>query len=210
LRRAPWWTGETGSGSVRTLILSPDTIFAEALSACLAAEDGIEVVGLALDPATVGPAIDALEPAVVLFDQRSVGPGPGSLPLPGPDARVPLRTVLVATMAAPTAAQAEAFDAVVPPRSSLDRVIAAIREVARDHRPRIAHVDRAEPTGPPLTGRELEVLRLLAVGATTRAMAGQLHLSQHTVRNHVRRLTAKLGVRSRLEAVVEGRRLGYL
>lgn len=207
MRRAPWWTGRPGTDVVRTMILSPDTIFAEALSVCLSAEDGIDVVGLALDPGTAREAVGVLEPGVVVCDQRSLGPDLCARRMPDRVAEEPLRTVLVATMTAPTPLESQAFDAVVPLRSSLDRVIAAVREVAwYDPTPAAAPAS----TGPGLTGRELEVLRLLAHGATTRSIAGQLHLSQHTVRNHVRRLTAKLGVRSRLEAVTVGRRHGLL
>lgn len=61
-----------------------------------------------------------------------------------------------------------------------------------------------------LTSRELEILRLLADGVGTRQVAGLLSLSCHTVRNHINNLMAKLGVHSRLEAVIEGQRLGLL
>jgi DNA-binding NarL/FixJ family response regulator len=206
VHRAPWWNGRSAP-VVRTLILSPDTIFAEALSVCLAAEEGIDVVGLALDPVTAESAVGALEPSVVLCDQRSVGPELDARAMVGRSEGESARTVLVATMVEPTPAETRSFDAVVPPRSSLDRVIAAVRELAWQHP---AELTAPVVTGPGLSSREVEVLRLLAGGATTRAIAAQLHLSQHTVRNHVRRLTAKLGVRSRLEAVTEGRRLGFV
>jgi PAS domain S-box-containing protein len=52
-----------------------------------------------------------------------------------------------------------------------------------------------------LTRREIEILRLVATGAGTRAMAEQLHVSPATVRNHVQNLLGKLGAHSRLEAV---------
>jgi len=52
-----------------------------------------------------------------------------------------------------------------------------------------------------LTPRQSEVLRLLERGRTTDEIAGELHLSRETVRNHVRGLLHALGVRSRLEAV---------
>ena len=52
-----------------------------------------------------------------------------------------------------------------------------------------------------LSRRELEVLRLLALGLRTRAVAERLHVSPATVRNHVQNLFAKLDVHSRLEAV---------
>lgn len=54
----------------------------------------------------------------------------------------------------------------------------------------------------PLTLRESEVLQLLASGATTRAIADRLCISPLTVRNHIRSILAKLGVHSRLEAVI--------
>jgi PAS domain S-box-containing protein len=59
---------------------------------------------------------------------------------------------------------------------------------------------------PALTPRELEVLGLLADGLGTQELAEKLGLSEATVRNHIQRLLAKLGVHSRLEAVVWGAR----
>jgi PAS domain S-box-containing protein len=52
-----------------------------------------------------------------------------------------------------------------------------------------------------LSRRELEVLRLLAIGLNTRTAAERLHVSSATIRNHVQNLFAKLEVHSRLEAV---------
>jgi DNA-binding CsgD family transcriptional regulator len=57
-----------------------------------------------------------------------------------------------------------------------------------------------------LTGREREVLRMLAHGDNTEAMSEQLHLSSTTVRNHIQRLMAKLDVHSRVEAVAYAHR----
>jgi PAS domain S-box-containing protein len=57
-----------------------------------------------------------------------------------------------------------------------------------------------------LTSREREVLQLLGQGVNLEAMATHLHLSQTTVRNHIQRLMAKLGVHSRLEAVAYAHR----
>lgn len=61
-----------------------------------------------------------------------------------------------------------------------------------------------------LSRRELEVLDQLASGADTAAMAIDLGLSQHTVRNHVAKVMLRLGVHSRLEAVSEAVRLGII
>ena len=68
------------------------------------------------------------------------------------------------------------------------------------------HLDDG-PTAPPphLTPRQVEVLRLLEQGRSTKQIAGELHLSTETVRNHIRRLFRALGVHSRLEAVAAAR-----
>lgn len=60
---------------------------------------------------------------------------------------------------------------------------------------------------PHLTPRQTEVLHLLEHGRSTSQIAAELHLSQETVRNHVRHLLRALGVNSRLEAVAVARRL---
>jgi DNA-binding NarL/FixJ family response regulator len=52
-----------------------------------------------------------------------------------------------------------------------------------------------------LTGREWEVLKLLAEGAGTKDMATKLTVTPSTVRNHVQNVLNKLGVHSRLEAI---------
>lgn len=54
---------------------------------------------------------------------------------------------------------------------------------------------------PELTRREHQILRLMASGANTRAIAQALHVSPATVRNHIQNLLGKLEVHSRLEAV---------
>lgn len=54
---------------------------------------------------------------------------------------------------------------------------------------------------PGLTAREREVLQLLAAGRSVGAIANELGLSMHTVRNHIRALRRKLGARSQVEAV---------
>jgi DNA-binding NarL/FixJ family response regulator len=61
-----------------------------------------------------------------------------------------------------------------------------------------------------LSGRELEVLRGLATGATNAQIAARLGLSEHTVRNHVHAVTRKLGVANRTDAVATGLRRGLV
>lgn len=61
-----------------------------------------------------------------------------------------------------------------------------------------------------LTPRQLQVLKLLASGCSTNAIASELHLSRETVRNYVRSVLRALQVHSRLQAVVRARELGIV
>ncbi len=63
---------------------------------------------------------------------------------------------------------------------------------------------------PHLTGRELEVLRLLASGESTVEIATTLSISPITARNHITRLIEKLEVKTRLQAVIAASHLGLI
>lgn len=63
---------------------------------------------------------------------------------------------------------------------------------------------------PELTARELEVLQLLARGLSNRAIADALYVSDRTVQAHLTSIFAKMGVTSRLEAVLAAVRRGWL
>ena len=62
----------------------------------------------------------------------------------------------------------------------------------------------------PLTGRELEVLEMLAAGRSNQAIAGQLFVSLDTVKKHVGHVLGKLGAANRTEAVARARQLGLI
>ena len=62
----------------------------------------------------------------------------------------------------------------------------------------------------PLTARELEVLRLLALGLANKQIAARLNISDHTVKFHVAAILGKLGASSRTEAVAIGIRTGLV
>jgi DNA-binding NarL/FixJ family response regulator len=73
----------------------------------------------------------------------------------------------------------------------------------------VEHYVRSPPVGdgtPPalagLTERELEVLRLLAAGQSNSEVATALFLSEATIKTHVSRILAKLGLRDRVQAVI--------
>lgn len=68
----------------------------------------------------------------------------------------------------------------------------------------------ALPSGEALSARELEVLRLVAAGASNGAIAERLVISLHTVKNHLKSILDKLDARSRTEAAARARELGLL
>jgi two-component system, NarL family, response regulator YdfI len=68
----------------------------------------------------------------------------------------------------------------------------------------------AEPPPEELTPRETEVLRLLADGLPNREIAERLHISEHTIKFHIRSILGKLGASSRTEAVTLGFRSGLI
>jgi PAS domain S-box-containing protein len=86
----------------------------------------------------------------------------------------------------------------------LFRDVTATKELLRLVHERLAGPPTGNAPGGPgasLSRRELEVLRLMAEGASTVVAAERLHVSRATVRNHVQNILVKLGVHSRLEAV---------
>jgi len=70
--------------------------------------------------------------------------------------------------------------------------------------------DTAVAAGTPLTSREREIVELMADGASNRMMASRLAISRHTVKFHVASILAKLGARSRTEAVALALRRGLV
>jgi DNA-binding NarL/FixJ family response regulator len=79
-------------------------------------------------------------------------------------------------------------------------IVEAIRAVARGEG-RWFVTPPAAPRGGDLTGREQEVLRLLADGQSHDTIAEQLHIARNTVRNHLASIYDKLGVHAAHEAV---------
>ena len=103
---------------------------------------------------------------------------------------------------------------------ALDTLVAAIRTVARGEswlsqriagrlaRKAIAPARAAEDE--PLTPREREVLRLLALGLSNNEIAEKLFITKRTVQNHVSNIYGKLGLDSRAEAVLYAIRYGIV
>lgn len=67
-----------------------------------------------------------------------------------------------------------------------------------------------QPSAQPLSDSEIRVLRYLPTNLTAPEIAGELYVSRHTVKTHMRNLYAKLGTHRRAEAVARARDLGLL
>jgi two-component system, NarL family, response regulator YdfI len=107
--------------------------------------------------------------------------------------------------------------AALPSTATPDEVASAVRAVHAGLL--VVHPDAVTPPAPvagvpaprlAMTSREREILELIAEGANNRVIAARLAISRHTVKFHVASLMAKLGARSRTEAVALALRAGLL
>ena len=228
--------GVTRRPPARVLIADDHALLRSGMRAMLAGEPGIEVVGEAADGLEAVDLCGELRPDLVLMDVGMPGMD-GMEATRRIKAEHPDVSVLVVT-AHPSpdymldAVRAGAAGYLLK-TASRDEVFAAIRRVLRNEFPldqdltahliqRLAQETAAseEPRAgaggrwaePPdaLTDRETEVLRLLAAGKTNRRIAVEMHLSLSTVKRHVERIIAKLGVSDRTQAAVKAAELGLL
>ena len=218
---APQPGGDGDQAPTRVLIVEDHRVVAEGLAALINDQDDMTVVGNVGTVAEVFPAAEKLNPEVVLLDFR----------LPdgtGPDAAAAVRSIRPAakmifltredTDAARFAAVQSGASAFLHKSRAAADVVAAIREVARGKMlitPRtiatLIHKRRSiEAQLDRLTPREKEVLRLMADGFPSRAIAARMGISYTTVRTHIRSLGSKLAVHSKLEAIVKARELGLI
>ena len=77
---------------------------------------------------------------------------------------------------------------------------------------RISHPSPADvtPLPEPLTARELDIIRLVATGASNKEIAEKLVIAEGTVKNHITSILGKMNVKDRMNAVIKGRELGLL
>jgi len=175
----------------------------------LEAEDGIEVVG---DVGTAEDAIrglERLEPDLVLLDVEMPGIGgiEGSERVlkRRPEAKVVILSMLDDQQTVNDAFAAGASGYVLK-RSADEELVRAVRAVLRGERyldPALGATLAAPTAGPlsELSDRELEVLRLLALGYTNSEIASKLYVSTRTVESHRRNVSVKLRANSRSELV---------
>jgi DNA-binding NarL/FixJ family response regulator len=208
--------------TVRVLVVDDHEVLASALAQALDAEPDIIAVGVAGTLEQAVAMIPTTVPDVLLLDHR-LPDGDGVAEIGRLRDLRPSMAVIVLTASAAEHVMVAAIEAGVSgflsKTRSLAEVTSAVRAAAAGEAvispemlarllPRLNRTGRAGHET--LTEREREVLGLLSEGLTNAAIAERLVVSVHTVRNHVANLSAKLGARSKLEALSIAVREGLL
>jgi DNA-binding NarL/FixJ family response regulator len=209
---------------IRVLVADDEERFRRVVFALLADEPDIEVVGHASNGEEAVAVAQELVPDLVLLDVRMPT-------MDGIDAATVIHRSLPTTkivMLTASEDEDDVFEALKAGASGyllkeglVNDLAGAVRVVAQDLglllSPSIASKVLVEfkdtpkrSTGPVLTERELEVLRLVSRGLPNHEIADELCLSAHTVKRHVANILAKLHQRSRLDAVMYALRSGVL
>jgi two-component system response regulator NreC len=200
--------------SVRIVVVDDHAVVRTGLRLMLDAEADFEVVGEAGDARAAVFEVRAQKPDVILLDV--VMPGESGIEaLPKLKHEAPAARVLVLSMQDDPRYVREAFaagaDGYVLKEAADAEVVAAVRQIAAGARyvhpalgARLVTAEAAEEakqSANPLSGREEEVLRLLALGHTNQEIAGQLFISVRTAETHRAHIMQKLGLASRAELV---------
>jgi two-component system response regulator NreC len=199
---------------IRIVIVDDHAVVRSGLKLLLDGQEDLEVVGEAGDARTAVFEARAQKPDVILMDVvMPTGSGIDATPAvlkEAPDAKV-----LILSMQDDPAYVREAFAAgasgYVLKEAADAELVAAVREVAAGQRyvhPTLgarlvaAEADeRARVEEDPLSEREHEILRLLALGHTNQEIASQLYLSVRTVETHRAHIMQKLRISTRAELV---------
>ena len=198
---------------IRVLLVDDHAVVREGLRAFLRLQPDLEVLGEAADGASAVELAESLRPDVVLLD-LVMPKGDGLVALRAIRQLAPAARVLVLTSYADDAQLFAAMEAgaagymlkdVAP-----DALASAIRDVAEGRpalHPQVArrlmrHTVQPEPGLADLTARERDVLRLIVEGLANKEIATRLSIGEKTVKTHVSRVLAKLGVVDRTQAAV--------
>jgi DNA-binding NarL/FixJ family response regulator len=200
---------------IRLLIVDDHPIVRDGLRGVLDAEPDLDVVGEASDGATALAMVSHTQIDVVLMDLRMPGMGGveaiAALRVVAPSVRVLVLTTYDTDRDVLPAIEAGATGYLLKDaaREELLRGVRAAHAGEPVLAPSVAGrlmglVGAGSPapaSGPALSPRELDVLRLVAGGATNRAIARELFISEATVKTHLLHLFDKLEVRDRAAAV---------
>ena len=205
--------------TTRVEIVDDHFLFADALGSVIRGLDGYEVAGIAQSGAQAISIARTARPDVILLDYHLPGYDAADL-IPrlrqlSPGVRIVVLTsdTTDATLARGLRAGVEGY---ITKERALDDVLEALRTVSgggqylSDEQVARSQAVTGGSTGETLTERELGILRLLAQGKDSQAIADELTISTNTVRTHLQNIFAKLGVHSKLEAVTSATARGLL
>jgi DNA-binding NarL/FixJ family response regulator len=209
---------------LRLLLVDDHALFREGLISLLSYQDDFTVVGEAGDAESALDQARTLEPDIMLMD----------IELPGEDGviatrrlklEMPAVTVVMLTVRDDSETLFEAIKAGaqgylvknVRSRELLEQLRGLAQGEAAISRRLAARIlaeirGQTEVFGPEeaLTARELEVLDLAAARLSNAEIAGRLVISEHTVKNHMKSILAKLHLRNRRQAAAYGVARGWL
>lgn len=222
---------------IRVLVVDDQRIVCEGIASLLSLQEGIAVVGTAFDGQEAITRATELQPDVVLMDVRMpILNGIAATRVIRRD--IPECQVLVLTTFdddeyivealqagvvgyllkdIPAHDLAQAIQAAHKRLYLFDRaiggkVVAALRESASAQR-NIAPPSStapAETKTPELSSREIDVVRLIAQGASNREIAQSLVISEGTVKAHISNILSRLGLRDRTQAALLARERGWV
>lgn len=201
---------------IRILVVDDHPVLREGIASLLEDEPDMVLVGEAGDGHEAITQFLALRPDVTLMDIQMPGAN-GTQAIASIRAEDPLARILVLTTYAGEAQAARALKAGASGyllksslRKDMIEVIRAIHGGARHVDPDLAARLAFPAQDLPLGERESEVLRLIAVGNSNRAVANRLGISEETVKTHLKSVFAKLRVSDRTHAVTEAIRRGII
>ena len=206
---------------IRVLIVDDHSVVRQGLRMFLGSDPELEVVGEARDGAEAISLTRQLQPDVVLMDLLM--PGMDGIAATRvirrdlPDAEVVALTSVLEDVAVIDAMRAGAIGYLLKDTDAheLRRAIKAAAVGQVQLSPQAAarllrEVRTPEKSAEPLTGREIEVLRLLAQGRSNKEIAGTLNIAEQTTKTHVSHILDKLGVPSRTQAALYAIRIGLV
>jgi len=216
--------------TIRILLVDDQALFREGLHTLLSVHDDLEVVGEASNGQEAIAAVAKLAPDVVLMDLRMPVLNGVAATRQITQSAATSRVIVLTTFDddeyvfdglragavgyllkdVPSAKLVEAIRAAARGESFLQPSVAAkvVAEFSRLAGPGTAvpQQDLVEP----LSERELEILAVLASGASNREIANQLYITEGTVKNHVTNILGKLGVRDRTQAALKAKEMGLI
>jgi DNA-binding NarL/FixJ family response regulator len=202
---------------LRILVAEDQAIVRDGLAALVGYQRDMQIVGCAADGEEAVRLYRELRPDVTLMDLRMPRLGGveaiEAICATDPEARVLVLTTFDGDEDVYRSLRAGARGYLLKDAGT-EELIGAIRTVGKGERYIPAAVaqrlaDRAM-AGPPLSEREVEVLRLVAAGKTNKEIASALFIAEGTVKTHLNTIHEKLGVRDRTEAVMVALRRGML